>query len=101
LCLGLLSRKKFPKRLDAADEQRIDMTLERLNIADIGHKMIGGLSGGQQQRVLHRAALVNDPDLLLLDRTDDSPDPETRENFFEILADMNSRKKVTRYPCDP
>jgi len=93
--LGLLSRKKFPKRLDAADEQRIDMTLERLNIADIGHKMIGGLSGGQQQRVFIARALVNDPDLLLLDEPTTALDPETRENFFEILADMNSRKKVT------
>ena len=95
VALGLVSRKKFPKRLDAADEKTIDRTLEMLNIADIGHKMIGDLSGGQQQRVFIARALVNKPELLFLDEPPTALDPETRENFFEVLSDLNRNYKVT------
>jgi len=95
VALGLVSRKKFPKRLDAADEKTIDKTLEILNIADIGHKMIGELSGGQQQRVFIARALVNKPELLFLDEPTTALDPETRENFFEVLSDLNRNNKVT------
>jgi zinc transport system ATP-binding protein len=95
VALGLVSRKKFPKRLDATDGKTIDKTLEMLNIADIGHKMIGDLSGGQQQRVFIARALVNNPELLFLDEPTTALDPETRENFFGILSNLNRDKKVT------
>jgi len=95
VALGLVSRKKFPKRLDAADEKTIDMTLEMLNISDIRHKMIGDLSGGQQQRVFIARALVNKPELLFLDEPTTALDPETRENFFEVLRSLNRKNKVT------
>ena len=95
VALGLVSRKKFPKRLDVTDEKTIDKTLEMLNIADIGHKMIGDLSGGQQQRVFIARALVNNPELLFLDEPTTALDPETRENFFEILSNLNRRSNVT------
>ncbi len=93
--MGLLSKKRFPKRFDAADEQKIDRTMEMLNISDIRHKMIGGLSGGQQQRVFIARALVNEPELLFLDEPTTALDPETRESFFEILSTLNRQKGVT------
>jgi zinc transport system ATP-binding protein len=93
--LGLVSKKKFPKRIGDSDEATIDRTLEMLNIADIKDKAIGDLSGGQQQRVFIARALVNDPELLLLDEPTTALDPETRENFFEILRRLNRDKKVT------
>lgn len=93
--LGLLSLKRFPKRLNRSDYQKIDMTLEELGISDLKHKLIGELSGGQLQRVLLARAIVNDPELLVLDEPTAALDPETRGRFYAMIADINRSRGVT------
>lgn len=92
--LGLVSKKKFPKRLEPADAKKIEQTLDMLNIAHLGNKAIGDLSGGQQQRVFIARSLVNDPALLLLDEPTTALDPETRDNFFDLLNRLNRERNV-------
>ena len=92
--LGLLSRKKFPKRMAGPDKVFIDAALSLMDIEDIGHKLIGELSGGQQQRVFLAKALVGEPELLILDEPTTALDPETREKFFATLSDLNRTKSV-------
>ncbi|MBI2354452.1 MAG: metal ABC transporter ATP-binding protein [Deltaproteobacteria bacterium] len=95
VALGLLSLKRFPRRLTRHDRDRVAATLEGLGVHDLRHKMIGELSGGQQQRVLLARALVNDPELLILDEPTAALDPETRERFYELIAEMNRLRGVT------
>ena len=95
VALGLISKKTFPKRLDKADRMAIDRTLERLNILDIKHSLIGELSGGQQQRVLIARAIVHNPEIIILDEPASALDPETREHFFSTLLDLNRMDHVT------
>ncbi|MDD2580608.1 MAG: metal ABC transporter ATP-binding protein [Desulfuromonadaceae bacterium] len=93
--LGLLSLKRFPKRLNRADNDKINTILDELGILDLEHKLIGELSGGQLQRVLLARAIVNDPELLVLDEPTAALDPETRGRFYAMIASINRSRGVT------
>jgi zinc transport system ATP-binding protein len=93
--LGLLSLKRFPRRLTRQDRRKVDAVLEELGIYGLAGKLIGELSGGQQQRMLLARALVNDPELLILDEPTAALDPETRERFYRLVSDINRNRGVT------
>jgi zinc transport system ATP-binding protein len=93
--LGLLSKKGFPEHGAKNDEILLNEAMALTDVLNIKDAMIGDLSGGQQQRVLAARALVNQPDLLILDEPTTALDPETREKFFHTLEELNRNKKVT------
>lgn len=93
--LGLVTLKRFPRRMTSTDKIKVDKVLGFLDICDIKSKQIGELSGGQQQRVLLARALVNDPELLILDEPTAALDPETRERFYSLIANLNRDRGVT------
>ena len=95
VALGLLSKKRFVKRIGRNDDLAIDKALELMDIRDIKEILVGELSGGQQQRVLLARSHVNEPELLILDEPTTALDPETRERFFMLLRDLNLHKKVS------
>jgi zinc transport system ATP-binding protein len=66
-----------------------------MDIGALRDKKIGELSGGQQQRVIIARALINEPELLILDEPTTAVDPETREKFFAVLDDLNRNKNTT------
>lgn len=93
--LGLVALKSFPKRITDKDRIKVDDVLTSLSIYDLKSKQIGELSGGQLQRVLLARALVNDPELLILDEPTAALDPETRERFYRLIAELNRDRGVT------
>ena len=93
--LGLLGQKKFFPFFSQKDHERIEEILARLEISDLKDKKIGNLSGGQQQRVLLARAIVSNPRLLVLDEPTSAMDPKIREEFYQILKELNTRDKVT------
>jgi zinc transport system ATP-binding protein len=93
--LGLLSSKPFPKRMSRADDGAVARALDSMGIGSIADKLIGELSGGQQQRTLIARALVNNPELLILDEPTTALDPDGREGFFALLTELNREKGIT------
>jgi len=84
---------RYPRRLvgrfSAADRQAVDDALEQVGIADLAARRVGRLSGGQRQRVFIARALAAEADLLALDEPTVGVDAESREAFYELLADLN------------
>ena len=66
----------------------VDTWLERLDLADRGNDRLDALSHGNQQRVQLIAALVNDPDLLILDEPFSGLDPLAITKMSALLAEM-------------
>jgi len=85
---------RYPRRLvgrfSDADRQAVDDALEQVGIADLAARRVGRLSGGQRQRVFIARALAAEADLLALDEPTVGVDAESREAFYELLADLNS-----------
>jgi zinc transport system ATP-binding protein len=93
--LGLLAGKNPPKRLSKQDLGMVEETIEVMGIAGLKKRLIGDLSGGQQQRALLARAVAGGPELLILDEPTTALDPETRENFYELLERLNTERNTT------
>lgn len=93
--LGLLAGKGLPRRFNRQDRQQVDAVLEQLGIEHLRRRMIGELSGGQQQRVMLARALVNRPQLLVMDEPTAALDPEMRERFYSLVSQLNRDQGVT------
>jgi ABC-2 type transport system ATP-binding protein len=66
----------------------VDAWLERLGLAGRGNDRLDALSHGNQQRVQLIAALVNQPDLLVLDEPFSGLDPIAMGHMSELLAEI-------------
>jgi len=62
---------------------------------ELSHRRIGDLSGGQQQRVFIAKALVNEPQVLILDEPVTGIDSQSKELFYQILHDLNQKENIT------
>ena len=70
--------------------RRVDTWLERLQLADRADDRVDDLSHGNQQRVQLIAALVNDPELLVLDEPFSGLDPIAANDMRELLVGIAS-----------
>lgn len=92
--LGMLSQKKWPRRITRHDRIKVDEITELLKIEHLKKRMFSELSGGQQQRVLLARSLVSKPELLIFDEPSTALDPDSRESFFELIKDLNKKNKI-------
>ncbi|GAA5025986.1 MULTISPECIES: ABC transporter ATP-binding protein [Streptomyces] len=88
-----------PLRLRRADprerEERVELLLSLVGLADHAAQRPGELSGGQQQRVAIARALANNPALLIADEPTGQLDAETGIAVMELLRAVVRSEQVT------
>lgn len=83
------------KGLDSATAaRRIEGLLELVNLTEVRKRPLGGYSGGMKQRVGIAQALLNDPQLLIVDEPTAGLDPEERVRFRNLLSDLSGERIV-------
>lgn len=92
---GLYNKKRIYRRLTKADAQKAEDAMLALRIEDLADRRIGQLSGGQQQRAFLARAIVNNPELLILDEPTVGIDAETQAGFFRMIRHMHQHHHMT------
>ncbi|MGE5273061.1 MAG: ABC transporter ATP-binding protein [Verrucomicrobiota bacterium] len=92
----------FARILGVGDE-RIEETIDEVDLRGQTHQIAGSLSGGQLSRVSLATALLNRPELLVLDEPTVGLDPVLRRDLwtlFHRLADAGSTLLVSSHVMD-
>ena len=87
--MGVWNQSGFFPWLNKTSRIEIDHLLHELGIGDYSNRQIKELSGGEQKRVFLARALIHNPEILVLDEPTAGLDKTNKENFLQILRDLN------------
>ncbi len=76
-------------------KDKIYNLMEKLNLTEFRSRKTGELSSGQKNRVSLAKALINDPEILLLDEPTASLDPDVGDNIRSFIEDFASNQNTT------
>ncbi len=96
-----LSAREFLRYLAAVKgmpsalaKRRVEICLDQVGLGAAGDQRLGGFSGGMRQRVGIAQALLNEPELLIVDEPTVGLDPEERLRFRLLLSELAERRLV-------
>lgn len=77
--------------------QRVDVALDFVQLADRQHDRAGTFSGGMQRRLNLAAAIVHEPELILLDEPTAGVDPQSRNALFDNVLALKAAGRTIVY----
>jgi len=75
-------------------KETVETLLNQTNLWTVRHKAIAGFSGGMRQRFGIAQALIGDPSLIIVDEPTAGLDPEERNRFLNLLAEIGENVVV-------
>jgi ABC-type multidrug transport system ATPase subunit len=72
----------------------VETLLQQTNLWSVRKKMLSGFSGGMRQRFGIAQALIGNPELIIVDEPTAGLDPEERNRFLNLLAEIGERVVV-------
>jgi ABC-2 type transport system ATP-binding protein len=94
---------RYFARIFGTPSRRVDEVIESVALTDAADRIVNRLSGGQRARVVLASALINDPEVLVLDEPTVGLDPVLRRdlwNRFHALADRGRTLLVSSHVMD-
>lgn len=92
---GLTAKLGYFKLMKKSHREQVLAAIEMVDMLDYAFENIGNLSGGQQQRVFIARALVNEPELMILDEPTVGVDQGNVKRFYELLDKLNKEQQIT------
>ena len=86
---GRLFHQSRPER-----RRRIEMLLDMVGLTGVAYRRVGEYSKGMQRRIGMAQALINDPELLILDEPTSGMDPLAARQFKDLIHELGRRGKT-------
>jgi len=91
---GMKSRNTLIPYLNAGQKQRLEEMIREAGLQRYANKPIGELSGGQLQKALLCRALIDDPQLLILDEPNTHVDKQFEQELYRWLKRLNQQMAI-------
>ena len=101
--LSVIENLDFFARVLGVGKDEVSRAIDAVDLGREAEKVVGKLSGGQRSRVSLAVALLNRPDLLVLDEPTVGLDPVLRKELWELfhrLADDGAAVLVSSHVMD-
>ncbi|MFD0589714.1 ABC transporter ATP-binding protein [Paenibacillus sp. GCM10027627] len=95
IAYGRFPHKKPLQRLDQQDEEIISWAMDLTNLTYLANRNITSLSGGERQRAWIAMALVQQPNILLLDEPTTYLDIHHQLEIIELVKELNKKHGMT------